>query len=339
MKTRPIPHRHKAVSSRRALAAARSKKVTVSPASAQATAPSKPPAGTNQTHPDLADLVTSHRRGAKIWALCSPEGEVFRFCNLKDFVEQNAELLEAALRSDDGTEDGVSLKTAYMFLSRLRPGHRGYLPDWRGWTWADTATAAALQPRKAASAPGRPAPGARLSRLLQAIKEPLAADSKPEPAPLPPAATLPLNEDICTAKQAAALLNIPLPTIYYLTKNAKLPSFRIGGRWKYRRSDLQLLTLSQGGAEFDQETLRASPFQEVLLECKDSSALDAVNTLLGAVQTDDPQFPLSHQVTFKVAKQGGSLVATLRLTPRQGRPRHAATSAQTGTMTRHLGAI
>lgn len=333
MKTRPIPHRHKAVSSRRALAAARSKKVTVSPVPA----PSKPSAGATQTQPDLADLVTSHRRGAKIWALRSPEGEVFRFCNLKDFVEQNAQLLKPALHSEDGMADGISLKTAYMFLSRLRPGHRGYLPDWRGWTWADPAAASALPPRKAASKPARATPGTRLSRLVQAIKEP-----PPGAAPNPPphAAILPPNEDICTAKQAAALLNIPLPTIYYLTKNAKLPSFRIGGRWKYRRSDLQLLTLSQGGAEFDQETLRASPFQEVLLECKDSSALDAINTLLGAVQTDDPQFPLSHQVTFKVAKQGGSLVATLRLTPRQGRLRHAAaTSAEARAVTRHLDSL
>ena len=49
------------------------------------------------------------------------------------------------------------------------------------------------------------------------------------------------TDHLCNAKEAAEILRAPLPTIYYLTKNNKLPAIRIGGRWRFRRSDLKAM--------------------------------------------------------------------------------------------------
>jgi len=46
---------------------------------------------------------------------------------------------------------------------------------------------------------------------------------------------------LCNAKEAAEILRAPLPTIYYLTKNHKLPAIRIGGRWRFIRNDLKAM--------------------------------------------------------------------------------------------------
>ena len=52
------------------------------------------------------------------------------------------------------------------------------------------------------------------------------------------------TDHLCSAKEAAEILRAPLPTIYYLTKNNKLPAIRIGGRWRFRRSDLKAMVNS-----------------------------------------------------------------------------------------------
>lgn len=49
------------------------------------------------------------------------------------------------------------------------------------------------------------------------------------------------TDHLCSAKEAAEILRAPLPTIYYLTKNNKLPAIRIGGRWRFRRGDLKAM--------------------------------------------------------------------------------------------------
>lgn len=49
------------------------------------------------------------------------------------------------------------------------------------------------------------------------------------------------ESELCSAKEAAEILRAPLPTIYYLTKNHKLPAIRIGGRWRFRRQELKTM--------------------------------------------------------------------------------------------------
>jgi len=38
--------------------------------------------------------------------------------------------------------------------------------------------------------------------------------------------------NLVTPKEAATALRIPLPTVYYLIKQGKIPALRVGGRWK-----------------------------------------------------------------------------------------------------------
>jgi excisionase family DNA binding protein len=51
--------------------------------------------------------------------------------------------------------------------------------------------------------------------------------------------TLTQNPDILTAKEVAAYLKIPLPTVYYLVQRKKLPCFPVGGRKRFHRHEIE----------------------------------------------------------------------------------------------------
>jgi excisionase family DNA binding protein len=47
-----------------------------------------------------------------------------------------------------------------------------------------------------------------------------------------------MEDEILTAAEAAALLRIHQKTVYKLAEQGKIPSFRIGRAWRFKRSDL-----------------------------------------------------------------------------------------------------
>lgn len=53
------------------------------------------------------------------------------------------------------------------------------------------------------------------------------------------------KELLLSPKEASETYRIPLPTIYYLVKNGKIPALRVGGRWRIRAD------------EFDPKSLKA----------------------------------------------------------------------------------
>jgi excisionase family DNA binding protein len=73
----------------------------------------------------------------------------------------------------------------------------------------------------------------RLQQDLQRVKPQDAGSTPPDSPP-----------EILTPKQAAALLQLGLSTLYRLTRCKKIPSFKLGRSVRYRR--VQLLALERG---------------------------------------------------------------------------------------------
>lgn len=47
----------------------------------------------------------------------------------------------------------------------------------------------------------------------------------------------------CTARDVALYLTIPLPTVYHLAKQGRLPAVRIGGRWKFYTEEVHAMVV------------------------------------------------------------------------------------------------
>jgi excisionase family DNA binding protein len=45
--------------------------------------------------------------------------------------------------------------------------------------------------------------------------------------------------DVMTVKQVAEYLNCPRSTVYWLLEQRKVPGLRLGGRWRFLRSELE----------------------------------------------------------------------------------------------------
>jgi excisionase family DNA binding protein len=54
--------------------------------------------------------------------------------------------------------------------------------------------------------------------------------------------------DILTAKEASEYLKIALPTLYRYMKQEKIPSFRIGNRWRFKKSILDRWIAERSGS-------------------------------------------------------------------------------------------
>jgi len=55
------------------------------------------------------------------------------------------------------------------------------------------------------------------------------------------ASTSAVISDLMTSREVADYLRLPLPTVYYLAKAGKLPSFQVGNRWRFRREEIERL--------------------------------------------------------------------------------------------------
>ncbi len=47
-----------------------------------------------------------------------------------------------------------------------------------------------------------------------------------------------MNTDIMTVREVAAYLKITEKTAYRLTAEGKIPGFKVGGAWRYRRTEI-----------------------------------------------------------------------------------------------------
>ncbi len=60
-------------------------------------------------------------------------------------------------------------------------------------------------------------------------------------------------EDILTVKEVADYLKVTERTLYRLAQKGKIPAFKVGGSWRFRRDDLDHWirdqTRNQGGEE------------------------------------------------------------------------------------------
>lgn len=48
-----------------------------------------------------------------------------------------------------------------------------------------------------------------------------------------------MNNDIITIKEVAAYLKLTEKTAYRLTAEGKIPGFKVGGSWRFKRSDIE----------------------------------------------------------------------------------------------------
>jgi len=48
-----------------------------------------------------------------------------------------------------------------------------------------------------------------------------------------------MSDDILTIKEVAAYLKLTEKTAYRLAAEGKLPGFKVGGSWRFRKADIQ----------------------------------------------------------------------------------------------------
>ncbi len=48
-----------------------------------------------------------------------------------------------------------------------------------------------------------------------------------------------MTDEILTLKEVAAYLKLAEKTAYRLAANGKLPGFKVGGSWRFKRSDIE----------------------------------------------------------------------------------------------------
>jgi len=53
------------------------------------------------------------------------------------------------------------------------------------------------------------------------------------------------SHNLLTVKETAEYLRIPIPTVYYLVQRGQIPGIQIGGRWRIKKSALDIDILRQ----------------------------------------------------------------------------------------------
>lgn len=56
-----------------------------------------------------------------------------------------------------------------------------------------------------------------------------------------------MNDQILTLKEVAAYLKLAEKTAYRLASEGKLPGFKVGGSWRFKREDLEAWIENQKG--------------------------------------------------------------------------------------------
>ena len=58
-----------------------------------------------------------------------------------------------------------------------------------------------------------------------------------------------MNTDIMTIKEVAAYLKLTEKTAYRLAAEGKIPGFKVGGSWRFKRSEIEKWIKSRTGGE------------------------------------------------------------------------------------------
>ncbi|EMG9895033.1 methylation-associated defense system helix-turn-helix domain-containing protein MAD1 [Enterobacter hormaechei] len=58
-----------------------------------------------------------------------------------------------------------------------------------------------------------------------------------------------MNDQILTLKEVAAYLRLAEKTAYRLASGGKLPGFKVGGSWRFKREDLEVWIGKQKSAD------------------------------------------------------------------------------------------
>jgi len=58
-----------------------------------------------------------------------------------------------------------------------------------------------------------------------------------------------MDDDILTIKQVADYLKVTERTLYRLAQEGKIPAFKVGGTWRFRRGDLDQWIRDQNQTE------------------------------------------------------------------------------------------
>lgn len=59
--------------------------------------------------------------------------------------------------------------------------------------------------------------------------------------------TQPIGTEILTIRELSAYLKVTERTIYRLSAARKIPSFKVGGAWRYSKADIDLWIQKQSG--------------------------------------------------------------------------------------------
>lgn len=62
-----------------------------------------------------------------------------------------------------------------------------------------------------------------------------------------------MNDEILTLKEVAEYLKLAEKTAYRLAAEGKLPGFKVGGSWRFRRKELENWIAQQHKADGDRE--------------------------------------------------------------------------------------
>ena len=63
-----------------------------------------------------------------------------------------------------------------------------------------------------------------------------------------------MAEDILTIKEVADYLKVTERTLYRLAQEGKIPAFKVGGSWRFRRDDLDHWIREQTRNQDDEES-------------------------------------------------------------------------------------
>ena len=64
--------------------------------------------------------------------------------------------------------------------------------------------------------------------------------------------------EFLTSVEVAEYLRIPLSTVYKLTQDQKLPAFKVGKHWRYKRSSIQSWIDEQEGKKIEHSAISPS---------------------------------------------------------------------------------
>lgn len=54
-----------------------------------------------------------------------------------------------------------------------------------------------------------------------------------------------MDDEIITIKEVSEYLKLPLKTAYRLSSEGKIPGFKVGGSWRYRKSEIDKWIIKQ----------------------------------------------------------------------------------------------